>query len=142
MNKIAGGSIGLCLGLVVALIGLSVYGNGYVLVNIAGTKIPLWVFLCAMVLWIGGSIERIAEAVKEAERNRQAAADLEKSKIPSGEEESASSSPPTESPPLPKPEVVRFVCPNCDKKLKAPGHALGRSTRCPRCGFALRVPQG
>jgi hypothetical protein len=37
-------------------------------------------------------------------------------------------------------ELVRFHCPNCQKRLKAPPEHVGRRARCTRCGQAVLVP--
>jgi DNA-directed RNA polymerase subunit RPC12/RpoP len=37
--------------------------------------------------------------------------------------------------------MIRFQCPACQKKLKAPGNAVGRKVDCPGCGQRLQVPQ-
>lgn len=37
--------------------------------------------------------------------------------------------------------MIRFLCPTCDKRLKAPESAVGRSTKCPQCGTNIRVPE-
>ena len=37
--------------------------------------------------------------------------------------------------------MIRFLCPTCDKRLKAPAMAVGRSTKCPQCGTTIRVPE-
>src|SRR5437870_3903712 len=37
-------------------------------------------------------------------------------------------------------ELVRFLCPHCGKRCKAPAGAAGRGSRCPRCGARLEVP--
>jgi hypothetical protein len=39
-----------------------------------------------------------------------------------------------------KPPMIRFACPRCKKKLKAPVNATGRKTHCPDCRLALVVP--
>jgi hypothetical protein len=36
--------------------------------------------------------------------------------------------------------MMRFQCPTCQKKLKAPDDAVGQKTSCPRCGQRLQVP--
>src|SRR5437870_44038 len=36
--------------------------------------------------------------------------------------------------------MLRFLCPRCGKRLKAPETATGRTTKCPKCGTALGVP--
>jgi DNA-directed RNA polymerase subunit RPC12/RpoP len=38
------------------------------------------------------------------------------------------------------PELVRFLCPQCGKRCKAPADAAGRRATCPRCGSRLEVP--
>jgi biopolymer transport protein ExbD len=35
---------------------------------------------------------------------------------------------------------IRFACPQCGKKLKAPDHDAGRSSVCTGCGQKLRIP--
>jgi biopolymer transport protein ExbD len=35
---------------------------------------------------------------------------------------------------------IRFACPNCGKKLKAPDHDAGRSSLCSGCGQKVRIP--
>jgi biopolymer transport protein ExbD len=35
---------------------------------------------------------------------------------------------------------IRFLCPQCGKKLKAPDHDAGRSTICSGCGEKSRIP--
>jgi len=37
-------------------------------------------------------------------------------------------------------DMIRFLCPNCGKKCKAPAEAAGRRARCVRCGIRLEVP--
>jgi hypothetical protein len=37
--------------------------------------------------------------------------------------------------------VLRFLCPGCGKRLKAPESAPGRTVKCPTCGTALVVPE-
>ena len=36
---------------------------------------------------------------------------------------------------------VRFVCPACGTRLKAPGQLMGQGRDCPRCGCQLTVPR-
>lgn len=36
--------------------------------------------------------------------------------------------------------MIRFICPKCQKSLKAPPDAAGRTALCPRCDTRLRVP--
>jgi hypothetical protein len=36
--------------------------------------------------------------------------------------------------------MIRFSCPTCGKRLKAPDHGVGRKTSCPRCGQRLLIP--
>src|ERR1700722_14403616 len=36
--------------------------------------------------------------------------------------------------------MIRFDCPSCQKRLKAPDDAGGRTTSCTRCGQRLYVP--
>jgi hypothetical protein len=36
--------------------------------------------------------------------------------------------------------LMRFLCPNCGKRCKAPVGAVGRKGSCPRCGISLEVP--
>jgi DNA-directed RNA polymerase subunit RPC12/RpoP len=36
---------------------------------------------------------------------------------------------------------VRFACPDCGARLKAPAERAGRRLRCPECGESLRVPE-
>jgi hypothetical protein len=36
--------------------------------------------------------------------------------------------------------MIRFSCPACGKRLKAPDDGPGRQTNCPRCGQRLIVP--
>jgi thiol-disulfide isomerase/thioredoxin len=35
---------------------------------------------------------------------------------------------------------VRFICPKCDKRLKAPETARGKKVKCSKCGHPLKVP--
>ncbi|MCI0358664.1 MAG: biopolymer transporter ExbD [Planctomycetaceae bacterium] len=35
---------------------------------------------------------------------------------------------------------IRFACPSCGKKLKAPDHDAGRSSLCSGCGQKVRIP--
>ena len=35
---------------------------------------------------------------------------------------------------------ISITCPSCAVKMRAPDHAAGRSTKCPKCGAALVVP--
>jgi len=62
--------------------------------------------------------------------------------LPASNEEEGNMSPKIMAAPLiaAKP-LIRFTCPSCNKKLKAPADAEGRSTHCPRCGIALAVPR-
>lgn len=36
--------------------------------------------------------------------------------------------------------MIRFLCPTCQKRLKAPDDGAGRKTSCPRCGQRMLVP--
>ena len=36
--------------------------------------------------------------------------------------------------------MIRFNCPHCEKKLKAPERSAGRIIACPKCGQSLAVP--
>lgn len=36
--------------------------------------------------------------------------------------------------------MIRFNCPNCGKRLKAPDEGAGQRTKCPTCGTRLLVP--
>jgi Zn-finger nucleic acid-binding protein len=36
--------------------------------------------------------------------------------------------------------MSRFLCPGCNKRLKAPPVAAGRTVNCPKCGMAIIVP--
>ncbi len=36
--------------------------------------------------------------------------------------------------------MIRFLCPRCGKRCKAPDHGAGQKTSCPRCGQRLQVP--
>lgn len=36
--------------------------------------------------------------------------------------------------------MIRFMCPTCQKRLKAPDEGAGQKTHCPRCGQRLYVP--
>jgi predicted RNA-binding Zn-ribbon protein involved in translation (DUF1610 family) len=36
---------------------------------------------------------------------------------------------------------ISFSCPSCDKKLKAPDNAAGKSSKCPGCGAAVTCPE-
>jgi phage FluMu protein Com len=36
---------------------------------------------------------------------------------------------------------ISFQCPQCDKKLKAPDSAAGRSSNCPRCHAVVTCPE-
>jgi transcription elongation factor Elf1 len=36
--------------------------------------------------------------------------------------------------------MIRFACPHCQKRLKAPDQGAGRNIVCPRCGQRLSVP--
>src|SRR5690348_15449422 len=36
--------------------------------------------------------------------------------------------------------MIRFSCPSCGKRLKAPENGTGRKTSCPGCGQSLYVP--
>ena len=36
---------------------------------------------------------------------------------------------------------ISFQCPQCDKKLKAPDSAAGRSSNCPRCNAVVTCPE-
>jgi predicted RNA-binding Zn-ribbon protein involved in translation (DUF1610 family) len=36
---------------------------------------------------------------------------------------------------------ISFQCPQCDKKLKAPDTAAGRSSNCPRCNAVVTCPE-
>ena len=38
-------------------------------------------------------------------------------------------------------DVIRFTCPACGKRLKAPRAAAGRAATCRRCGAAVTVPE-
>jgi hypothetical protein len=38
------------------------------------------------------------------------------------------------------PPMIRFTCPNCQKKLRAPESAAARIFRCPKCGQSQVVP--
>lgn len=37
-------------------------------------------------------------------------------------------------------ELIRFYCPSCNKRVKAPTEAAGRAIRCPKCGESLVIP--
>jgi endogenous inhibitor of DNA gyrase (YacG/DUF329 family) len=37
------------------------------------------------------------------------------------------------------PEVLRFRCPHCQARIKAPYQLLGRQRPCPACGRLLQV---
>src|SRR6266487_104341 len=39
-----------------------------------------------------------------------------------------------------RPPMIRFACPHCQKKIKAPPEGAGRSVTCPRCRNRLVVP--
>jgi predicted RNA-binding Zn-ribbon protein involved in translation (DUF1610 family) len=36
---------------------------------------------------------------------------------------------------------ISFLCPRCGKKLKAPDHAVGKSSKCPGCGTTVTCPE-
>ena len=37
--------------------------------------------------------------------------------------------------------LIRFHCPQCNKRLKAGPAAIGRRARCTRCGTPVQVPE-
>lgn len=37
--------------------------------------------------------------------------------------------------------MISMNCPSCDAKLKAPDDAVGKKTKCPKCGAAVTVPE-
>lgn len=38
-------------------------------------------------------------------------------------------------------EIMRFLCPGCGKRLKAPETAGGRTVKCPTCSTAVVIPE-
>jgi uncharacterized paraquat-inducible protein A len=37
--------------------------------------------------------------------------------------------------------LLRFHCPNCSRRLKAPNSAAGHWAKCPQCGTLVQVPR-
>jgi len=56
----------------------------------------------------------------------------------------AAAAPPRPAPAAaaPKPDMVRFTCPECGKNMQARAENVGRNTRCPGCQATFPIPGG
>jgi hypothetical protein len=131
-SKVAGAIVGYLITTGILLWGLSLYGSGD---EIAFAGIPLSqpVFFVVVLIWYAFDTGNLIAALSAPAQKTVPARHKERT----DEALEQLLAPPA----APEQPVVRFACPGCHGKLKAPEMAAGKTIRCPACGVTFMVPQ-